>query len=88
MWKLEKQCRSNISNLQQVQNLISLLQNGIDKQEKPNFIYHRIDTELDENCKIEMDETKKYKLDKLAEKATREFQKNASVILQNYYKTA
>ena len=73
---------------QQVQNLISLLQNGIDKQEKPNFIYHRIDTELDENCKIEMDETKKYKLDKLAEKATREFQKNASVILQNYCKTA
>ncbi|MDD5150639.1 MAG: patatin-like phospholipase family protein, partial [Flavobacterium sp.] len=73
---------------QQVQNLISLLQNGIDKQEKPNFIYHRIDTELDETCKIEMDETKKYKLDKLAEKATREFQKNASVILQNYCKTA
>lgn len=73
---------------QQVQNIISLLQNGIDKQEQPNFIYHRIDTELDETCKIEMDETEKFKLNKLAEKATREFQKNASVILHNYCKTA
>lgn len=71
---------------QQVQNIISLLQNGIDKQEQPNFIYNRIDTELDETCKIEMDETEKFKLNKLAEKATREFQKNASVILQNFCK--
>ncbi|MEO5777705.1 MAG: CBASS cGAMP-activated phospholipase [Flavobacterium sp.] len=73
---------------QQVQNLISLLQNGIDKQEYPNFIYHRIDTELDENCKIDMDETNKEKLKKLAEKASREFQLNASTVLKHFSKTA
>ncbi len=69
---------------QQVQNLISLLQNGIDKQESPNFVYHRIDTELDENCKIEMDETNLTRLDKLGEKASREFQLNASEILRQF----
>lgn len=69
---------------QQVQNLVSLLQNGIDKQEKPNFIYHRIDTKLDDSCKIEMDETKKFKLDKLAEKATREFQLHGSKVLEHF----
>ncbi|MEA5139968.1 CBASS cGAMP-activated phospholipase [Arcicella rigui] len=71
---------------QQVQNLISLLQNGVDKQETSNFIYHRIDTELDSTCDIQLDETNQFKLDKLAEKASREFQKNASVILQSFSK--
>lgn len=71
---------------QQVQNLISLMQNGIDKQEQSTFIYHRIDTELDESCNIELDEIRKFKLDKLAEKASREFQKNASIVLQNFSK--
>lgn len=69
---------------QHVQNLISLLQNGIDKQESPNFVYHRIDTQLDENCKIEMDETNLTRLDKLGEKASREFQLNASEILRQF----
>lgn len=69
---------------QQVQNIIGLMQNGIDKQESPNFEYHRIDTELDESCNIELNETNKYKLDKLAERANREFQKNASTIITRY----
>ena len=71
---------------QQVQNLISLMQNGVDKQEASNFIYYRIDTELDSTCDIQLDETNQFKLDKLTEKASREFQKNASEILQNFSK--
>ena len=71
---------------QQVQNIIRLMQNGIDNQESQNFVYQRIDTELDNNCNIDLDETKKFKLDKLAEKATREFQKSASIIIDNFFK--
>ncbi len=69
---------------QQVQNLISLLKNGIDRREPDNFTYIRIDTQLDESCKIEMDETDKVKIKKLAEKATIEFQNNATGILNNF----
>jgi hypothetical protein len=69
---------------QQVQNIISLMQTGIDKQEPPNFVFNRIDTLLSENCSIELNETNKFKLDKLAEKASREFQKNASNIIKEY----
>jgi len=69
---------------QQVQNLISLLQKGIDKSESDNFIYNRIDTELDETCIIELDETNKKKLEKLAEKATNAFHNNASKIIDTY----
>lgn len=69
---------------QQVQNLISLMKNGIDRQEPDNFGYIRIDTELDETCNIEMDETDKEKLKKLAEKATIEFQKNATIIIKAF----
>lgn len=71
---------------QQVQNLISLLQNGIDgeKKEKPVFIYHRIDTELDDTLKVEMDETDADKLKKLAEKASSEFQNHGTKIIENY----
>lgn len=71
---------------QQVQNLISILKNGIDKREPNNFIYNRIDTELDETCGIEMDETDIGKLKKLAEKATIEFQNHATTIIDTYYK--
>lgn len=69
---------------QQVQNIITLMQNGIDKQEAPNFIYHRIDTELDESCNIELDETEKLKLDKLKEKATREFQLHGNTVIKHF----
>lgn len=70
---------------QQVQNLISLLQNGIDRQEQQNFIYKRIDTELDETCNIKLDETNKKKLEKLAEKAHVAFQNSANEILANFF---
>jgi hypothetical protein len=69
---------------QQVQNLISILKNGIDRRESDNFVYTRIDTELDESCLIEMDETDGNKLKKLAEKATIEFQNNATSVIKNY----
>lgn len=71
---------------QLVQNLISLLQNGIDREEghKPNFAYKRIDTELDETCVIELDETNKQKLEKLKEKAHIAFQNNGNEILNTF----
>lgn len=74
---------------QLAQNLISLLQNGIDseKGEKPNFIYHRIQTELDDTLKIDLDERNKEKLKKLAEKASDEFQNNATKIISNFCTT-
>ena len=69
---------------QQIQNLISLLKNGIDKRESDNFQYLRIDTQLDEGCNIELDEIDKLKLEKLAEKASIEFQKNASELVNKF----
>lgn len=72
---------------QLVQNLISLIQNGIDREEghKPNFAYKRIDTELDETCVIELDETNKQKLEKLKEKAHVAFQNNGNEILNTFF---
>ncbi|KAA6310025.1 hypothetical protein EZS27_038597, partial [termite gut metagenome] len=72
---------------QQVENLISLLQNGIDGENRnnPAFIYKRINTELDETLDIEMDETDVKKLQKLSEKATFEFSNHASEILETYF---
>jgi patatin-like phospholipase/acyl hydrolase len=70
---------------QQVQNLISLLQNGIDKQEAENFIYKRIDTELDDTCFVELDETDRIKLEKLGEKAQHEFQNHANSIIEQFF---
>ncbi|MBK8874363.1 MAG: hypothetical protein IPN13_10735 [Bacteroidetes bacterium] len=69
---------------QQAQNLISILKNGIDKREPDNFRYIRIDTQLDESCSIEMDETDKEKLKKLSEKANIEFQSNATNIITHF----
>lgn len=66
---------------QQVQNLISLMKNGIDKREADNFDYIRVDTQLDESFSIEMDETDKEKIKKLAEKANIEFQSHATQII-------
>lgn len=74
---------------QLVQNLISLLQNGIDseKKEEPHFIYKRIQTELDDTLNIELDETNKDKLTNLAEKASDEFQNSATKIINNFCTT-
>lgn len=69
---------------QQVQNLISLMKNGIDRRESDNFNYLRIDTQLDETSNIEMDETDKEKIKKLAEKATIEFQNDATRIIKDF----
>lgn len=69
---------------QQVQNLISLMKNGIDRREPDNFNYLRIDTQLDDTSNIEMDETDKEKIKKLAEKATIEFQNNATSIINHF----
>jgi patatin-like phospholipase/acyl hydrolase len=70
---------------QQVQNLISLLQKGIDKQEGENFLYTRIDTELDNTCMIELDETCPIKLGKLAEKAQKAFQDHGNAVLKHFF---
>lgn len=69
---------------QQVQNLISLLHKGIDRQEGENFVYKRIETELDDTCNIKLDETNKGKLEKLAEKAHIEFQNNANEVIGKF----
>lgn len=73
---------------QLVQNLVSLLQNGIDREEQasPNFAYKRIDTQLDETCMIELDETNKEKLTKLKEKAAIEFQINGNEVIDTFFK--
>ena len=70
---------------QQVQNLISLMKNGIDRQEPDNFQYLRVDTKLDDTCCIELDETNKHKLEKLAEKAAIEYQVNGTAIVNNFF---
>jgi len=69
---------------QHVENLISLLHKGIDRREGENFIYKRVDTELDETCLIELDETDKGKLQKLSEKATSAFQNEAGEIISKF----
>jgi patatin-like phospholipase/acyl hydrolase len=70
---------------QLTQNLISLLQKGIDKGEPDNFLYTRVDTELDETCMIEMDDSDPEKLRKLAEKATHAFQNEGTRILNDFF---
>ncbi|GAB3962973.1 hypothetical protein GCM10028805_65150 [Spirosoma harenae] len=70
---------------QQVQNLISLLHKGIGQREIENFIYMRIDTELDETCNIELDETDSTKLNKLSEKANIEYQKYGAFVVEKYF---
>jgi hypothetical protein len=72
---------------QQVENLVQLLQNGIDKEKvaNPNFIYKRINAELDDTLNIEMDETKKDKLEALAQKASYQFHESANEIIECFY---
>lgn len=71
---------------QQVENLVYLLQNGIDKEKKenPNFIHHRINVELDNTLNFGLDETNKEKLKSLAQKATYQFHDNATEIIRYY----
>jgi uncharacterized protein len=71
---------------QQVEHLVQLLQNGIDKEKKdnPNFLYHRINVELDDSLNFEMDETDSEKLKALAQKASYQFHENATRIIETY----
>lgn len=69
---------------QQVENLISLMHKGIARKEQDNFIYQRIDTFLDDSCNIELDETRKDRLEKLVEKAHYEFQNHASILRDRF----
>lgn len=70
---------------QQVENLVSLLHKGIGRTEPDNFIYSRINTELDETSSIELDETNIDKLKRLSERASREFQVNGNAILNKHF---
>lgn len=72
------------SQSQHTSNLISLLHTGIDRAEKENFKYIRIDTEFDSDFNIELDETDTKKLKKLAEKATIQFQNHAATIVDTF----
>lgn len=71
---------------QLAENLISVMQNGIDKEHRDNarFIYNRISTVLDNSMKIEIDETDKSKLKRLSEKASFQFHNNAYMIIKTY----
>lgn len=71
---------------QQVENLVFLLQNGIDKEKigNPDFIHHRVNVELDNSLSFELDETNKEKLKSLAQKATFQFHNCANEIIYWY----
>jgi len=75
------------SQAQLVANYISLLYQGIDKEEKenPNFVYDRIDVQLNEDNFIDMDESDTTKIKNFAELASIEFQHNRSSILKKYF---
>jgi len=70
---------------QQVENLISLLQKGIGRQEPDNFTYMRVTTELDKTCLVELDDHDPVKLDKLMEKAYQAFQLNSHDVLRLFF---
>ncbi len=69
-----------------VENLISLMQNGIDKERiaTPSFVYKRITTELDDSLNISMDETDIRKLKKLSERGSFEFSNHANEIIEKF----
>lgn len=71
---------------QLVENLISLMQNGIDRNRvnNPSFLYKRIDTELNETLNIALDETDITKLKKLGEKASFEFSNHSTEIINKF----
>lgn len=68
---------------QQAENLISLLQKGIDKQEADNFGYIRLNTLFEtEKDNIEMDEINSKKLKKLEERGLQVYEDNKEKIFQ------
>lgn len=76
------------SQSQLVANYISLLYQGIDKREKDNanFVYDRIDVQLNEDNFIDMDESDTTKIKNFAELASIEYQhKRSSIIRKHFY---
>ncbi|MBK7637667.1 MAG: hypothetical protein IPJ13_27805 [Saprospiraceae bacterium] len=71
---------------QQTQNLIKLISKNTQNPTQKKFEYYRIDTELDNGCNIDLDETNPEKLDILSEKAVREFQKNGHLVINTFFK--
>lgn len=75
------------SQSQHTNNLISLLQNGVARAESKNggnFAYQRVDIEFDSNFTVELDETNKVALKRLAEKAATQFQNYGSSVIETY----
>tara|TARA_R110000796_G_scaffold63858_1_gene147650 strand:- start:415 stop:1440 length:1026 start_codon:yes stop_codon:yes gene_type:complete len=75
------------SQSQLVANYISLLYHGIDKCEKenPNFVYDRIEVQLNEDNYIDMDESDSTKIKNFAELASIKYQHNRSSILNKHF---
>ena len=71
---------------QEIENLVTIMQNGIDKEKKanPNFVYHRVNVELDDTLNVQMDETNKEKLEALAQKASYKFHEDATTIIKDF----
>lgn len=74
------------SQAQHTSNLLSLLQKGIDRSEKENFKYLRIDTTFDSDFEIELNETDPDKLTTLSEKAALEFQMHGNEVVNLFAK--
>lgn len=68
------------SQAQITHNTISVL-----KKFNDDFIYHRIDTEYDNNFNLQMDDTDKNKLDKLMERAQRTYQEECNYVLDTFF---
>ncbi len=75
------------SQSQLVSNYISLLYQGVDKEERdnPNFVYDRIDVDLNEDNNIEMDESDVGAIKKFAELAAINYQDNRTEILRKHF---
>ncbi|MBI4547534.1 MAG: patatin-like phospholipase family protein [Ignavibacteriae bacterium] len=72
------------SQSQHTNNLISLLQRGIDKVEQNNFNYVRIDIELTDDLDLSLDEIDPSKLRKLVEKASIRFQNEGGRVIDMF----
>ncbi len=73
------------SQSQLVANYISLLHKGIDRREKENFIYDRVDIELTEDSQLEMDEYDAKLISNFAELAAIEYQYKRTEILKRHF---
>ena len=73
------------SQSQLVANYISIIHRGIDKNEKENFVYDRIDTSLNEESDMKMDESNIKLIKNFSELAAIEFQYNRNNILKKHF---